>query len=222
MIYVSIDIETTGKDPETCDLLSVGAVIEDTKKMLPWEEVPKFYAIVPREHIKGHPVALEMNKELIGLIAYWLGAGPAERKQFPAKIAMGLLGLHPKQYTGGFVTEDVLTLNFQRWLIAHGVITEGLHFGDEGRFNVAGKNFGVFDKPFLDKVPGWKTGVGMLHRIIDPAMLFVEWGVDDKLPTMGECMVRAGVPGRVQHHALYDAWDVVQVLRTDYRYLTRD
>ena len=43
MKYISIDIETTGLDPENCQILSIGAVIEDTLNQLPFEELPTFH-----------------------------------------------------------------------------------------------------------------------------------------------------------------------------------
>ena len=58
MKYVSIDIETTGLDPETCQILQVGAVIEDTQNLLPLEELPKFNCIVEHPAYTGSPYAL--------------------------------------------------------------------------------------------------------------------------------------------------------------------
>lgn len=68
MKYASIDIETTGLDSEFCQILSVGVVIEDTKNKLPFEEIPKFHAIILRKRIQGEPFALNMNKDIIEII----------------------------------------------------------------------------------------------------------------------------------------------------------
>jgi oligoribonuclease (3'-5' exoribonuclease) len=65
--YVSIDIETTGLDPETCQVLEIGAVLNDPDKTL--LECPTFRACVKHEVIKGTPRALQMNVRLIEEIA---------------------------------------------------------------------------------------------------------------------------------------------------------
>ena len=40
MKYISIDIETTGLDRDLCQVLSIGAVIEDTNNIKPLEFEP--------------------------------------------------------------------------------------------------------------------------------------------------------------------------------------
>jgi hypothetical protein len=82
--------------------------------------------------------------------------------------------------------------------------------------NVAGKNFGTFDKKFLEKLPRWQQLIRTKQRIIDPAILFVDWKNDQTLPNLTECKERAGVKGIVTHDALEDAWDVIQTLRKFY------
>jgi hypothetical protein len=56
----------------------------------------------------------------------------------------------------------------------------------------------------------------MRNRILDPAILFVDWQEDRALPGLDDCKKRAGVSGKVTHNALEDAIDVVAVLRTKY------
>ena len=80
----------------------------------------------------------------------------------------------------------------------------------------AGKNFGTFDKLFLEQIPEWNQYVKFISRIIDPSILFVDWKTDNQLPSLTECKERANVPGVVTHNALEDAWDVIQTLRTKY------
>jgi hypothetical protein len=82
--------------------------------------------------------------------------------------------------------------------------------------NVAGKNFGTFDKVFLERLPRWKQLIKMRSRILDPAILFVDWKSDDALPGLTLCKERSNVEGEVTHNALEDAIDVVAVLRTKY------
>ena len=72
MIYVSVDIETSGLDHEKHKVLSIGAIIEDTEKKLPYEECPKFNAVVLQNEITGSPRALTMNKGIIAMIGEYL------------------------------------------------------------------------------------------------------------------------------------------------------
>ena len=65
MKYVSIDIETTGLDPETCQVLQIGAVIEDTEQVLPIDQLPKFNCIVENQSYTGSPYALWLNSNLL-------------------------------------------------------------------------------------------------------------------------------------------------------------
>jgi hypothetical protein len=81
---------------------------------------------------------------------------------------------------------------------------------------VAGKNFGTFDKLFLEKLPRWKQLIRTRSRLIDPSVLFVDWKNDNDLPSLNTCKERAGVSGAVSHNALEDAWDVIQVMRKFY------
>ena len=72
MIYVSIDIETSGLNHDMNHVLSIGAIIEDTDKKLPYDELPKFNAIVLQNNIQGSPRAITMNKEIISLMGEYL------------------------------------------------------------------------------------------------------------------------------------------------------
>jgi oligoribonuclease len=69
MIYVSIDIETTGLDPKNDQILQIGAIIEDTTNLLPFEDIPKFDCIIRHERITGSPYALAMNSGIIAKLA---------------------------------------------------------------------------------------------------------------------------------------------------------
>ena len=51
MIYVSIDIETSGLDHTKHSVLSIGAIIEDTEKKLPFLKCPRFNAIILQNEI---------------------------------------------------------------------------------------------------------------------------------------------------------------------------
>jgi hypothetical protein len=82
--------------------------------------------------------------------------------------------------------------------------------------NVAGKNFGTFDKLFLQELPWWQKLIRTRSRILDPAILFCDWNNDESLPSLTKCKERASIEGIVTHNALEDAWDVIELLRKNY------
>ena len=69
MIYVPLDIETTGIDPERDQVLEIALLIEDTNDLKPVDELPSFVARIWHERIEGSPVALAMNAGLIAAMA---------------------------------------------------------------------------------------------------------------------------------------------------------
>lgn len=207
MKYVSIDIETTGLNPETHQILSVGAVIEDTNNKKPYYRAPKFYAVIPRYCIVGHPMALHMNAELIGDIANYNEGRGSRLHSWVETQHDGV-----KTMEGVLETEQVLLEKLHSWLCENFSTSTT----DKITITVAGKNFWGLDAPFLNKIRGFGHKIEFSKRSIDPATLFTDFQNDETLPNMAKCMERAGIPGEVTHNALQDAWDVVQVLRTKY------
>lgn len=65
--YISIDIETTGLDPDNCQILEFGAVIEDW--VTPVEELPRFHCYIVHDVVKGNPKAFAMNGAILNKIA---------------------------------------------------------------------------------------------------------------------------------------------------------
>ena len=61
--YVSIDIETTGLDPNKCQTLEIGAAIDDWTQ--PIEELPLFRRVLAWEEVIGSPYAMAMNSRLL-------------------------------------------------------------------------------------------------------------------------------------------------------------
>jgi hypothetical protein len=221
MIYVSIDIETSGLDHEKHKVLSIGAIIEDTEKKLPYEECPKFNAIILQNEINGSPRAITMNKEIISMIGDYLEGDDETRQNFQTH----------SDYS--FYKEDEVVAEFYRFLFANGFGYElgpgdfvntinGVEYPTIGgktkpiTLNVAGKNFGTFDKLFLQELPWWQKLIRTRQRVLDPAILMVDWVNDKSLPNLTVCKERAGIKGIVTHNALEDAWDVIEVLRRWY------
>lgn len=226
MKYVSIDIETTGVDREKCKILSIGAVIEDTEKDIPTKDLPRFHAaIIGREGFYGEPFALNMNRNLIQtIVQYQTAKDQNERNDLENLTEMQ------------FLKEEEVAIEFYYWLYANKafeydffkiVKTIAMHpkYGTvpaitsnptKAYLNVAGKNFATFDKVFLENLPRWKQLIECRNRIIDPAILFVDWERDTSLPNLTACKERAGIKGEVTHNALEDALDVVAILRKIY------
>lgn len=65
MKYVSIDIETTGLNPENCQIIQFGAVIDDLSIDQNIEDMPQLLLNIDPGTIHGEPYALEMNKEIL-------------------------------------------------------------------------------------------------------------------------------------------------------------
>jgi hypothetical protein len=221
MVYCSIDIETSGLDHEKHKVLSIGAIIEDTETKLPYDECPKFNAIVLQNEITGSPRAITMNGGIIQMIGEYL-EGTDETKH--------LMNTH-SDYS--FYKEDDVVKEFYWWLDRNGYF-QGNNSGgyvslkdgymkpiiNSGTkpitLNVAGKNFGTFDKLFLQELPWWQKLIRTRQRVLDPAILMVDWKKDTSLPNLTTCKERAGIEGVVTHNALEDAWDVIEVLRKFY------
>ena len=228
MKYVSIDIETSGLDPEKHKVLSIGAIIEDTEKKLPFEECPKFNVIVLQNEIVGSPRAITMNAYIISRMSSYLEASDEDRKK--------LSDMESIQFGGGykFYEQDEVVKEFYLWLDENGYGNQMSYGGyreimDGGKsrpmitnatkpitLNVAGKNFGTFDKLFLQQLPWWQKLIRTRQRVLDPAILCVDWNSDESLPSLKQCKERMDVEGIVTHNALDDAWDVIEILRKFY------
>ena len=226
MKYLSIDIETTGIDSENDQILSVGIILEDTSKKLPFDEIPKLHLAILRDRISGSPFAINMNADLIEtLVSYQTAVDQDEKNDM-------------MQFTGmNFVKEDDVAEAVFQFLYVNGISSErpaDINVGQQVKLvggklvpvinlrtkpvtiTVAGKNFGTFDKLFLERLPNWKKLIRIQQRVIDPAVLFVDWTKDNSLPNLSECKSRAGLPEIVTHNAVEDAWDVIELLRKQY------
>jgi hypothetical protein len=211
MIYVSIDIETSGLDHTKHSVLSIGAIIEDTEKKLPFLECPRFNAIVLQNEIVGSPRAIAMNKEIISLTGDYLEGTDEVRELLNSKSGYQFLE-----------KEDVAKAFYSfLWSNGFSTTTPPLEPVIDGRtksitINVAGKNFGTFDKLFLQELPWWQKLIRTRQRVLDPAILCVDWKNDTSLPSLTQCKEKLGIEGIVTHNALDDAWDVIEILRKFY------
>jgi len=224
MIYISVDVETTGLEKDRYQILSIGAILEDTTKKLSFEEIPKFHAAILHNEITGSPFAINMNSKIIEAVAQYQNAENQDEKNDIVQMT----GMQ-------FYQEDQVVEGFYRWLFDNGLVDfdpllAGQMVGIENgksypaltskmkpvTINVAGKNFASFDKHFLERLPRWKQVIRLRQRIIDPSVIFTNWNEDKSMPSLYECKQRAKIQGIVTHDALEDAWDVIQLLRTQY------
>lgn len=196
MKFISIDIETTGLNPETCQILQIGAVIEDTDNVLPVEELPRFNCIIEHDCYVGTPTALSMNSGIFKILS------GLESKTKDERIA------YKKEHN--IIPAGIVATSFKLWLLSNGFTTGE---GNAIYINAAGKNFASFDKLFLQNLPYWTSNIKIRQRILDPAILLTDWKNDETLPNLKTCMERCSIEGDVTHDALQDAIDVVNVLR---------
>lgn len=210
MKFVSIDLETTGLDRDKHQVLSIGAIVEDTALQLPFNEIPKFHGIILRDEIVGSPFAITLNKDLIEMMCAYKEGNTEVRN------------IMEQRYGNIFFTEQEIIPQLYHFLLENGFGHKDCNYPKVTSttkpitINVAGKNFGTFDKPFMSKLPWFQKLIIVRQRIIDPSNSYVDWMNDETLPSLNECKKRAGIEGEVTHNALEDAWDVIQVLRKKY------
>ncbi len=200
--YVSIDTETTGLDPETCQVIEIGAVIDDWTT--PFSLLPKFRCYVDHGTFVGQPYALSMHASIFRAIATGKKAHEGQNVYCDSGWREGD-GV--AIYTPGIVTGIFLD-----WLQ-----NNHLHLRDE-KIVVAGKNYGSFDHQFLRQLPNFGDYVQIKHRYIDPGNLYYNPTMDQGPPSMQDCMARANIKGEVSHTAIEDAMTVVKLIRHWERY----
>lgn len=97
--YVSIDIETTGLDPNRCQVIEFGAVLEDWDT--PVDKLPSFHAYVVHEEYRGDAFALWLNHEILRKIS--------NQGRFPEFK---------------FYRPITLAIEFEKWLLKHQIDTQ--------------------------------------------------------------------------------------------------
>jgi len=205
MKFLSIDLETTGLDSARDQILEFGAVFVDTTKIP--NDWPQLTMIINHRIISGGAVALHMNSRIIEQLA-----GYAKRKDVDQHM------VSPDQLLykiTSFLSESMSEDEIQDVVI---------------NITVAGKNPSGFDIPFLknhfnkhnfsgtelytsvNDNPESQNVLNFRRRVIDPAVLYVDWDKDEILPDLEECKRRAGMTEHVAHTALEDAMDVAMLI----------
>jgi hypothetical protein len=182
--YFSIDIETTGLDENTCQIIELAAVYDDGSDK-PVEQLEFFRRAVRHDVYHGEAYALSMHAALF--------------KELADENAV-------------VCCASELAFLLRRWM-HHVEPRRGprpLQF-QPAPYNVAGKNFAGFDLRFLRKLPEWEK-IPINHRYLDIGSALWRPG-DAEVPGTSECMRRLGIVGDVSHTALGDARDVCRMIR---------
>lgn len=231
MRITSIDIETTGLNPDKSQVLQIGAVIFDTDSSL-FHPIATYNKVVYHKEIHGEPFAIQMNAKIIKKIAICGDEYYRKRNEYQNEIretlnnhtekAIRLLAGCKELELVGRTPEDI-SEDFYQFLITNG----GYYIDDKSQkrhFNVTGKNFWGFDNNFLKLLPNWK--LYFHRRSFDPANLYYE-PQDQCLPSLQQCKERCMkmleseteteiknlfTSSDVTHDALDDAMDVAKLV----------
>lgn len=192
--YYSIDIETTGISPDSDQILEIGIVVEEVGSNKPLSELYRFKSIVMHPRYEGSAYAIMLNERIWKMLA--------NRKEYEE---------HGVQFNDFYDIPKAI----KTWLDN---IPDELKEYDNGRYKLvcAGKNVGTFDYQFLKRLPNWNKYFIPTVRFIDPAMLYLDWKIDNSLPSLSDCKKRANLDELVTHDSIEDAWDVIQVMRPFY------
>ena len=219
MKYVVFHLETGGLNPFEHSILELGAIVEDTEKKYPLDEIPKFQSLIQYDVYRGDAMALYRNRELL------LQISKNENKK---KMILTLDNLAATLYAWLSKHIDTTIDDSNRMLDFNAFNKQ---YDAEGAveyqnqktllINVAGKNFGVFQHRFLQQIPDIDKFLGFNHRFMDPAILFFNPAIDKVLPGTEECKRRAGLEitgGEKIPSAISECWDVICMFRQKLNY----
>lgn len=191
MNYISIDLETTGLNPNTCQILQFAAVFDSFSR--PLEKAPILNLLLAADNYSGEPYALAMHSDIFKILA---------------QQKLGTTTLHGREV--GVIKSTDLVDKFICW-----ISKLGWPYGH--RIVCTGKNFATFDLRFLQQY-GWNK-VGMHHRVIDVGSFYL-CQTDIEPPSTKECLGRAGLPETITHDAVEDALQVCQLIRRHFNEYT--
>ena len=152
MIYLSIDIETTGLNPERCQVLQVGGYLEDAANPKPREETPSFCFLLDHPSTVGDPYALSMNAWILNELVGFRKLSSYQRAEYNQSSP------HP------VLSPDVCWSELEKFL------DRNLPDKHGNRIVAAGKNFGSFDLQFISRLPGYGARYTFYARSLDPSI----------------------------------------------------
>lgn len=183
MKICSIDLETTGLNPDIHDIVEFSLVIDDYAKWQPCDSLPFFQCYVEKEgSYVGDPMALSMHSKIFHKLA---------------------------TKSGNIVSLRNLMYKLRNFLTAHGFEPDK---NDQIEIFVAGKNFAMFDLPFLQKhISDW-AGIKINRRIIDVGSMYLD-PFKETVPNLQQCLTAAKLHEEVSHSAYEDALQVLKLIR---------
>lgn len=166
MKVFALDVETTGLDVATDQVLEVAVVVDDLQVGVParpFAELPTFRGAIYRTRVTGSPAALAMNAALLERISKRPAATQDTLPVYPSELS--------------------LAANLDWFLTSH---------RSDQPITVVGFNVWKLDIPILRKMMA-KTGsfLGEHHRAIEVGSLYAR-PEDQRVPSSQECCSRAG------------------------------
>lgn len=211
MRYISLDIETTGLDHEKNQIVEVGAVLDEIGGTTPIEELPKFRVVLLHDEMVMGPYCANLHKGLWDEISNLTHPYITSIKNY--KYAEQPTGIPLTSY---YCKPDMFETLFHKWVRKNYLRpfpSDRMSDSPEIiEINVAGKNPGTFDIPFLKALPGWQGLVKFQRRVLDPTSHCI-LPDDEHIPDLQECLKRCGLESTVKHTAVDDAIDVIRVIR---------
>ena len=233
MISIALDIETTGVDPETSQILEIGFVVFDTcNSLTPFDELPKGKVRIQHQTIHGNIFAINMNKEIIADINRSL----RDKDFVEQQKEVGVIYNDPTFN----VSNTLASLIIEKAKLAGYEIPNNQ---SQIIFTAAGKNFSSFDLEFLKRLPYWDSYFKINRRSLDPTLEYFNPITDEVPPDLNTCVermkdsirsliIKAAYDGDPEvckdleelekvilhehserHDSLCDCWDVIRTLR---------
>lgn len=190
MHLLSVDLETTGLDGNTDQILEIACVATDLEDAS--DKRYTFRRLVMHSAYQGNAFALAMNSAIL----YEIDAATKAREASPNDTSV-------------IVTPEELLEELAKFV-------NSLPFYESAKkLTLTGKNVGSFDLRFLQAIPGfsdYRKIFKMGHRCMDPGPLYFRPS-DKEMPDLKTCLERAGFMDQVLHRALDDAHAVLNVVR---------
>lgn len=211
MKYVSIDIETTGTDPDKHEIVEIAAKIDDLSNLVSPHALDSFRSIICKEQYVCTPYCSVLHSDLWKEIQLRMPEAKTNSHYdaFNKIVADDSPAMKSSVFDAAVTTANRSVVLLRAWLEAKGVAVKN----NKVKINVAGKNYAMFDHNFLKKacLGDW---IDVRHRVIDVATHFWRTG-DERLPNTELCCQRAGIHYDAQkaHGALYDVDTVIMLVR---------
>lgn len=203
MKYVSIDLETTGTNDEIHQVIEIGAVVDDLENPKMLSELPEFHTYVEHDtyNVDGYCLGMHSDTGIFEKLSEY--GGEKSENVVGEEQAIADLNAFIRHYLelGGWPGES------------------------RGHLNVCCHNFTVFDFRFLRRAMDRhyedeknRSTIWDVNRIrpFDPCQFYMEPG-DEKVPSTRTAMERAGMEPSVEHTAVADAKDMIEMTRRHYQ-----